>query len=105
MEIPTYIEGVKNGERQQHIANLKVGDKLKLKREPWNKFNSNAIKVYDAKENHLGYLPNEVASEIASWMDGGIVYGALVCSIKPMDYDGNLTAEILVRYLFDSNTL
>lgn len=103
MEILTYIEGVRSGDRQHYIANLKVGDKLKLKREPSNKFNSNAIRVYDPQKNHLGYIPNEVASTIAPWMDDGMVYGALVCSIKPMDYDGNLTAEILVQYLFDSN--
>ena len=99
METLTYIAGVTFCDRQQHIANLKVGDRLKLIREPSNKFDNNAIQVFDVENNQLGFIPKEIAATVAPEMDDGIIYNTIVCSIKPIDYDGHLGVEILLEQI------
>jgi hypothetical protein len=46
---------------------LKIGAKFRLQREPKNGFDELAIAVYDADNNHLGYIPkskNEVPARL-----------------------------------------
>lgn len=97
MEMITYIAGITFENRQEYIKNLKVGDKLKIVRDPSNQFDCNAIRLLDAKNNQLGFIPKEIAEKLAPEIDMGRCYNIIICSIKPIDYDEHLGVEILVE--------
>ena len=50
---------------------LKIGAKFRLQREPKNEFDELAIAVYDANENHLGYIPKSENKIPARLLDAG----------------------------------
>ncbi len=56
---------------KKQIENAKKGDEIFLEREPANKFDKNAIKVYDRQRRPLGYVPREIAAKIAKCIDKG----------------------------------
>lgn len=85
-EIKTKIKGVtfddptnKGLNRQETIRQMvKAGQKLELRREPENPHSSDAVAVWLRKRvllvkvgYHLGYLPGEVARDVARAMDEG----------------------------------
>ncbi len=53
------------------IARLRIGQGLKMVREPDNKYDKNAIAVYYFQQC-LGYIPRGLAAEIAPNMDLGL---------------------------------
>lgn len=50
---------------------LKIGAKFRLQREPKNEFDELAIAVYDADENHLGYIPKSENKIPTRLLDAG----------------------------------
>lgn len=50
---------------------LKTGANLRLRREPQNEFDEFAVAVYDAVENHLGYVPKNKNEVLARLLDAG----------------------------------
>lgn len=50
---------------------LKIGAKLRLQREPKNEFDGLAIAIYDADNNHLGYIPKSKNEVPARLLDAG----------------------------------
>lgn len=50
---------------------LQPGAKLRLQREPQNKFDELAVAVYDACDNHLGYLPKFQNAVPSRLLDAG----------------------------------
>ena len=71
MRHDTYIAGVKfrKGARE-HLDKLEPGEALDFRREPENKFDKNAIAVWHG-EQQLGYVPPDLAGDIAKLIDGG----------------------------------
>ncbi len=57
--------------RQKILKKCRVGDSLKLVREPRNKFDKNAVKVLTEDGKQIGYLNKHVAAEIAPRLDKG----------------------------------
>ena len=55
-----------DGTSRQYIIRNHVaeGDKLKLKREPDNQYDPNAIQVLTESELMIGYLPRNIASRL-----------------------------------------
>lgn len=64
---------------------LSVGDRLRLERDPANRYDSWCIRVIDGKGRRLGYLPTDVNEIPARMMDGGKCLHALVASIEQRD--------------------
>lgn len=62
--------------RQKLIAETKINENIRLKREPRNPYDKNAINVYDSKNRSLGWIPREIASELAPIMDKRIILKA-----------------------------
>ena len=56
---------------QELISQLKKGDKILWEREPKNKFDSNAIMVFNEKKQRIGYIPKDLAKEIVLDMAAG----------------------------------
>ena len=55
--------------------------RLRLKREPHNPYDHNAVAVLDAAGRQLGYLSRQVAETAASCMDRGVGVHAAVTAI------------------------
>lgn len=64
--------------------NLKVGDGLRLKREPHNHYDQKAIEVF-WKDHKLGYVPRVDNSAIAQMMDRGLILEAKIIWLKVND--------------------
>ena len=82
IEYCTKVSGVTYGERQSYIAILRAGEQLSMRREPQNQFDQNAIALYDSRNHHLGYVPKEMASNLAPMMDAGERLEAFVMSVS-----------------------
>lgn len=70
----TKVAGVTFEGRQAHIANIAVGDIVRLEPEPENPYDPNAIAVKVALPSgtvhHVGYVPREMAGVLAPHLGG-----------------------------------
>lgn len=67
------VAGVTYEGRQEYLAKLNGTEPVRLVPEPTNKYDANAIAVHVAKMGmvyHCGYIPREMAAEIAPLMEG-----------------------------------
>lgn len=80
----TYVAGTSHISDNSVFADVKVGDKLILRREPDNRFDDNAILVLDEKERKLGYVPEKDNLVFARLMDAGKFLSAAVTSFDSM---------------------
>lgn len=75
------VSGVTFENRQSLIARLRGNEPVRLRPEPENKFDGNAIAVDCAMENgtiaSVGYVPRELAKQFAPLLDGE----SIVCEI------------------------
>ena len=55
------VVGVSFEGRQTPISELTINNALYLKPEPDNRYDSNAIQVFDENDNRLGYIPKQFA--------------------------------------------
>lgn len=76
--ITTKIAGVTFENRQNYVKKLRVGEKVKLIREPNNKYDKNAVAVYNLNNNQLGYIPKELAKSISDKMSAEEIPNAIV---------------------------
>ena len=67
----TYVAGTAYIEDESIVDDLKVGDRLTLKREPSNKFDEKAILVLDNQKRKVGYIPEKDNTVFSRLMDGG----------------------------------
>lgn len=74
----TKVAGVSIGDRQHIIAGLKQGDELLLIRERDNKYDKNAIKICTLQGKQIGYIPAELAVNMAKKIDIGEQYTAKI---------------------------
>lgn len=82
-----HIAGVRHhigckGEDCNKALHLEVGDKLKLKLEPENQYDKNAIKIVDSKENHVGYLPRYYSESMTKLLEEGAQYSCIVLEVN-----------------------
>jgi len=83
---------------QKIIPTLKSGDTLILKREPENKFDTNAIAVEVPGKERIGYIPKDTAAGLAPEMDNGVKVKCEVSEITGLDKP-NQGCNILITKL------
>lgn len=73
----TYCVGAqyRTGAREA-IRELRTGEALTLRREPDNPHDRNAVAVFDACGQQLGYVPRADAPAVAKVMDSGLPFTA-----------------------------
>ena len=98
MLFKTYIAGITHLDDDEPVDELRLNDKLILKRQPENKFDENAILVLDQKERKLGYVPEKDNIVFTRLMDAGKYLTAKVVEIDDDDYFRKVRIEI---YLVD----
>ena len=93
----TYIAGTSYLKDPEVLEKIKFGDKLLLKRED-NKFDNNAILVFNEAKEKLGYVPERDNIVFARLMDAGKLLCGKIKSIEPKGSFRLINIEI---YLID----
>lgn len=65
----TRVVGVTFEGRQQVVASLVAGQELRLRREPYNRHDSNAIRVECLDGRQVGYINRDLARDLAPTLD------------------------------------
>ena len=81
------VAGLKYRENiNELLKNLKVGDKVILAREPENEYDDLAIKIQDAENRKIGYVPRVNNEILARLLDAGFKLFGRITEIKdPID--------------------
>jgi len=80
-----YIAGLEYYESYKIQRKLQIGDKLKLKTEPNNRFDENAVEIY-YKKYKLGYIPKRANYSIAQILNKG--YNIFKIYIQDINEEG-----------------
>jgi hypothetical protein len=77
------LTGVSYGNRQEVIGQMSIKDKIHLLRDAGNVYDRNAVAVCLTKNGkQIGYLPRQIAADLAPRMDKGEIFPAEVKSIS-----------------------
>jgi hypothetical protein len=87
----TFCEGA-----QDAIRVLNQGDPLKFLREPTNKYDPNAIALYNIEGKRLGFIPKDTAINLSKNIDGGDQVEISVSEVTGKDKN-NVGCNILVK--------
>ena len=93
----TNIAGTSHLNDETPLYEVKVGDKLTLRRED-NRYDDKAILILDEKQRKLGYVPERDNIVFSRLMDAGKLLIARVNEVKDMDYFFKIAISI---YLVD----
>lgn len=93
----TYVAGTTHLDDKSVLDEIKVGDKLSLRRED-NKFDSNAILVLNSEGQKLGYVPEKDNIIFARLLDAGKMLSA---AISDIEHKGSFTKISIGIYLVD----
>lgn len=93
-----YVENIR-----EHLAALRVGDRVQLLREPANEHDANAIAVRMTDDRRLGYIPRAHNEILANLMDAGkYLYGTVEqINADPDDRDYPWKAVMIKVYMED----
>ena len=92
------IFGVSFDNRQQYAAAMNPGDTVYAVREADNVFDENAIALYDADRNQLGYIGKILSATLAPQMDKGAVLNIKVEQVTgggDVNYGVNVRIQVL----------
>lgn len=87
----TRLAGVSYEGRQVYVEKMSKDTPLVLKREPQNPYDPNAIAViacFPMEEQKIGYIPKEIAKEMAEKMDAGEFVLVQFLEKKKEQYNG-----------------
>ncbi|AQQ52250.1 HIRAN domain-containing protein [Planococcus lenghuensis] len=76
------LAGVTYEGRQSIIANMNPNHEIKLKRDKNNKYDKNAIGIYNKSNQNIGWIPKDIAAQLAQQMDLGTEYKAKINKIS-----------------------
>lgn len=79
----------------QIMASLHVGNFLRLEREPNNSHDHNAIRIDRDGRQKIGYVPRTENAELAEKMDNGVVFTAIITSLRR--HERKIEADIYER--------
>ena len=94
----TYVAGTSHLKDNSVLGEIKVGDKLTLRRED-NKFDSKAILVLTSVGKRLGYVPEKDNVIFSRLMDAGKMLSATITEIR--ERSGNFKQISIGIYLVD----
>lgn len=87
------VVGVTFEGRQEIIKQLNKSDIITIRREPTNKFDTNAIAVWSEK-GQVGYIGKDYATILAPMMDAGTKFEATIAELD--EYKGTHYIHILI---------
>lgn len=100
----TKLAGVTFEGRQDVVARLAPGTVLRIRREPDNPFDANAVALIEPEGAQVGYFNRRLAAAIAPALDAGVAYGVSVTEITGGE-DGECSGvNVLVEQTGGSET-
>ena len=96
--------GVTYGNRQEHIATLKIGEQLKLTHEVDNKYDSNALLITTENGVDIGYVGKESNKDLLEKLKANKIKSVMVSNITGEGYANkgvNIKIEIIEENLSD----
>ena len=86
------VVGTQFENRPENHSGLRIGESVKLVREPDNSYDTNAISVRTLSDLELGHLPAEIAGDISAYIDNDfvVVEKAVVSHTKAFTKSGTL---------------
>lgn len=90
-KITCTVVGVSFEGRDKTIKTLCQDDKILIERDPANKYDSNCISVSvvrEGKKESIGFVPKEMAANLAPVMDFGFCLEASIKTLKKFPVDG-----------------
>lgn len=98
------VVGVTFEGRQEIIKQLNKDDIITIRREPTNKFDTNAIAVWSEK-GQVGYIGKDYASILAPMMDAGTKFEATIAELD--EYKNTHYIHILINEvdIFDTGNI
>lgn len=90
------VAGTQYEGRSERIEKIKVGDRLKLVREPDNEYDKNAIDIRN-EIGSLGHIPIEITEDLASLLDLGIPCAAIVTEVIPRSARGAKARKAILK--------
>ena len=94
----SYVAGTGYVKDEEVFAEMKVGDRLVLQREPENRFDGNAIVVLDAQKRKAGYIPEKDNIVFSRLMDAGKY---LIAKVVRMEEKGSFRQINISIFLVD----
>jgi hypothetical protein len=97
-EIQTAVVGVTYENRQEVVACLSIAEEVRLRREPDNPYDANAIRVERQDGRQIGYLNRYLAESLAPRFDG---YGQPILAVVVKVggcYYGTYASGVRVRF-------
>lgn len=92
-----HVAGEQHGVfRQSTIKKIRLGDKLKLKREPFNEHDANAIAIY-WKSSQIGYVSRRCAEWMAPMLDKQVALEASVAEVFFDTYAGERFLNVMMH--------
>lgn len=88
------VVGVTFDGKQEIIKQLNKSSTITIRREPTNKFDTNAIAVW-SEIGQVGYIGKDYASILAPMMDGGTQFNASIAELD--EYKGTHYIHILIN--------
>ena len=88
------VVGVTFDGRQEVIKQLNGNDIITLRREPTNRFDTNAIAVWSEK-GQVGYIGKDYSSILAPMMDAGTQLEATIATVD--EYKGTHYLHIMIN--------
>ena len=98
------VAGTQYEGRSGRIERVKVGDRLKLVREPDNEYDENAIDIRN-EIGSLGHIPIEIAEDLASLLDLGIPCAAIVTEVIPRSARGAKARKAILKVRLECKNL
>ncbi|NTU70801.1 MAG: single-stranded-DNA-specific exonuclease RecJ [Coriobacteriia bacterium] len=92
----TKLAGVTFEGRQDVLGRLAAGSPLRVVRQPDNPYDSNAIALFDAHGDQVGFLNRRLASALAATIDAGVAYDCEVTEVTGGEGDRSLGVNVLV---------
>ncbi len=77
----TKLAGVTFEGRQDVLCRVAAGTPLRLERQPENPYDANAIALFDAEGDQVGFLNRRLAAALAPAIDAGVVYDVEVTDV------------------------
>jgi hypothetical protein len=97
-QVTTSVVGVTYEGRQAVVAQLQVGESVRLRREPDNPYDTNAICVERQSGEQIGYINRQLAANLASRFDA---YGKTIpATVKSLAGNANKGQSLGVSISF-----
>ena len=95
----TEVTGTAYEGRSERIESIKEGKNVKLKRDPDNLYDKNALGVYNIKGESLGNMPVDIAAILSPLIDGKLVKieSAKASYVEPLSKRGKRARKAILH--------